>query len=122
MSGSALIIEGTGPANIEAVQIYQERAQRFRDMLKEAPWASLVLLRGEPLLPPEAKRMLIEIIRYASTQNLVATGVVLQDLPHVKTIRHFWTSIYDETTLPYQFFDNEEQARAWLYAQITAAQ
>ena len=116
-----MIIEGTGPANIEAVQVYQENAQRFRDMLNEGPWASLVLLKGEPLLSPEAKSKLIEIIRYASTQKVIATGVVMQDLPYIKTIRHFWTSVYEETTLPYRFFDDEDQARSWLNEQIAAA-
>ena len=71
-----LIIEGSGPANLEAVLCYQREAQRYRDKLNPHPWGSLVLLRGEPLLPPEAKSLLVTTIQFACTQSLVATAVV----------------------------------------------
>ena len=113
-----LVIEGRGPANIETVNQYQRSAQAFRDKLNHAPWASLVLLKGEPLLPPEAKHTLLETIKFACTQNLVATAVVLCDISYERTVKHFWTSIYDETPLKYAFFNDQQEAKQWLLQQV----
>ncbi|WP_240612738.1 hypothetical protein [Alteromonas flava] len=116
-----LVIRGLGPANIEAVFTYQRTAQKYREQLNHQPWASLVLLRGEPLLPPAAKSLLIDTIQYACTQQLVATAIVLQDVAYENVVRLFWESIYNQTELPYQFFHQEAEARDWLYEQIEQA-
>lgn len=116
-----LIIEGSGPANLEAVLCYQREAQRYRDKLNPHPWGSLVLLRGEPLLPPEAKSLLVTTIQFACTQSLVATAVVFMDVKHASTVRFFWDSVYAETELLHAFFENENDARAWLHKQIDLA-
>lgn len=113
-----LIINGEGPGNLEVVLQYQRDVQQYRDQLNHAPWASLVRLAGVPLLPPEAKGLLIDTIRYASTQNLVATAIVFVDVEYADVIKKFWTSIYQQTPLPYQFFDNSDDARLWLEARI----
>ena len=121
VEGRLLIIEGSGPANLEAVLCYQREAQRYRDRLNPHPWGSLVLLKGEPLLPPEAKSLLIDTIKFACTQSLVATAVVFMDVKHANTIRFFWDSIYANTTLPHAFFDQQTVAREWLQQRIELA-
>ncbi|MBT0585636.1 hypothetical protein [Alteromonas oceanisediminis] len=121
IEGRLLVIEGYGPANLEAVLYYQRSVQGFRNQLNSGPWASLVLLREEPLLVPEAKNLLISSIQRATQQNLVATAVVIQDTQYESTVRMFWESIYAQVDLTQAFFEQEADARAWLQRHIDIA-
>ena len=80
-----------------------------------------MLLKGEPLLPPEARSLLISSINHASKQNLVATAVVFQDVEYETTVKLFWRSIYAQTNLPYAFFQFRQDAEVWLGEQLDAA-
>lgn len=114
IEGQLLVIEGEGPANLEMVLQYQRKVQAYRDSIMHKPWASLVLLSGTPLVPPEAKVLLTEIIRQAQQMHLAATAVVLIDVEYALIVRKFWQSIYEETGVTYQFFEDERDARDWL--------
>lgn len=113
-----LLIEGEGPANLEAVLHYQREVQGFREQLCDTPWASLVCLRGQPVLPPEATSLLIETIKHAKTMNLVATAVVFVDVEYADYVRRFWEHIFQNAALKFGFFNTPEEAKAWLHNQI----
>ena len=57
-----LIINGSGPANLEMVEQYQKSVIGFRQKIAYAPWASLVLLRGTPLVTADVIILLSETI------------------------------------------------------------
>lgn len=116
-----LLIEGSGPANLEAILDYQKRVQEFREQLNHSPWVSLVVLKGEPLLPPEAKSLLIETINFACKQHLVATAVVFADVKYQVSVQAFWESVYLRTTLPYAFFEHIAEAKTWLTQKMQLA-
>lgn len=116
-----MIIDGVGPGNTEAVLKYQQLAKQYRPQLSDKHWASLVRLKGEPFLIPEAKAMMAETIQFAMSQKLAATAVVFQDIKHEQTVQFFWESIYVKTGIPHAFFKQEDDARAWLYEQIAVA-
>ncbi|TCI05126.1 hypothetical protein EZV61_03965 [Corallincola luteus] len=122
ISEGLLIIEGEGPANMEMIMEYQARVQSYRELLRDNPWGSLVLLKGIPLLPIEAKNAMITTIRHATTLNLVATAVVIADPHYATTVESFWTSIYENTELPYAFFTNIDEAKQWLHHMISQSQ
>lgn len=117
--GQLLVIEGEGPANLEMVLQYQRSVQAYRDKIMHKPWASLVLLSGTPLVPPEAKSLLAETIRQAKLMHLAATAVVLVDVEYALIVKKFWTEIYEETGVTYGFFDSENEARVWLEKKIS---
>lgn len=112
--GQLLIIEGQGPANLEMVLQYQRNIQAYRDKIMHKPWASLVSLSGTPLVPPEAKVLLTEIVRQAQQMHLAATAIVFIDVEYASIVRKFWQSIYEETGVMYRFFETEKDARDWL--------
>ncbi len=118
IDGQLLVIEGEGPANLEMVLQYQRSVQAYRDKIMHKPWASLVLLSGTPLVPPEAKSLLAETIRQAKLMHLAATAVVLVDVEYALIVKKFWTEIYEETGVIYGFFDSENEARVWLEKKI----
>ncbi|MFT6899641.1 MAG: hypothetical protein ACJA13_004082 [Paraglaciecola sp.] len=113
-----LVINGRGPANTEMVLRYQREVHSYRQKLCASPWASLTILTGEPLLPPEATGMMVEAIKSGQALNLVATAVVMQDVQYKSMSQQFWRGIYEQTTLPFQFFDSQYEARLWLQEQI----
>lgn len=122
VEGQLLLVEGEGPGNMEVAIQYHQQVQPFREQLKQRPWASLVKMRGMPLLPPEAKQIMAHSIIQAMRENLVATAVVLVDVEFASSARQFWSDIYQNTSLSYRFFDTEEEARAWLSIQLSESE
>ncbi|GAB5380512.1 MAG: hypothetical protein Alis3KO_26520 [Aliiglaciecola sp.] len=114
VDGQLLIIDGAGPANLEMVLKYQRSVIGYREQIMHAPWASLVLLHGMPLVPPEAKIILSETIKKAKTMHLQATAVVLVEVEFADVVKGFWNEIYQDAGVRYRFFDTEQQARHWL--------
>lgn len=114
VDGQILIINGSGPANLEMIEQYQKGVVGFREKIMHAPWASLVLLSGTPLVTAEAKGILTETIKQAKLMHLAATAVVFVDIEFSDMIRHFWQEIYQDTDVKYHFFDTETEARQWL--------
>ncbi|MEP1447626.1 MAG: hypothetical protein ABJK37_16085 [Paraglaciecola sp.] len=114
IEGQLLIIEGSGPANLEMVQEYQQQVVGLRKKLMHAPWVSLALLSGTPLVSPEAKELFVQVIKQAKTMNLRATAVVLIEMESVELVRQFWREIYIDAGLKFNFFEAEKDAREWL--------
>lgn len=119
VEGNLLVIRAQGPANTEMVLQYQREVQLYREQLCENAWASLTLLTGEPLLPPEASSMMVESIKQAEHMNLVATAVVFVDVQYQSISEQFWEGIYQRTTLKHAFFEQESIAREWLRQEVT---
>lgn len=118
VEGQLLLIKGAGPANIELVQEYQRQIVGFRQQIMHAPWASLVLLSGTPIVPPDARQVFVETIKQAKAMHLRATAVVFVDIEFAELTKQFWQGIYIEAGVCYAFFDTEEEARVWLQAKL----
>lgn len=114
IEGQLLVVEGTGPANIEMVQEYQRQVMELRKQLMHAPWVSLALLGGTPLVSPEAKDKFVQIIKQAKKMHLRATAVVFIEMESVEIVRQFWQDIYMQGGVNYQVFETEAEARVWL--------
>jgi hypothetical protein len=122
IEGGLLVIRGRGPANTEMVIRYQREIHHYREQLCVNPWASLTILSGEPLLPPEASSMMVEAIKQAENMNLVATAVVFDDVQYKGMSEQFWENIYQQTNLKHAFFEDETEARQWLRSQVEKRQ
>lgn len=109
-----LVISGKGPANIEMIQHYQSEVLTFKESLKTGPWASLVLLQDLMILPPDAKKLMLEVVKTPKELKLVATAIVIMEKEYPKIVERFWRDIYSNSTVPCQFFNNEADARSWL--------
>lgn len=115
VEGQLLIIEGEGPANLEMVLTYQKNVLAYREQIMSKPWASLVLLRGTPMVSPESSAILSETIKQAKMMHLQATAVVFVNIEYEETIKRYWEQIYDGTGVNYQFFESQADARRWLH-------
>lgn len=121
IDGRLLRIKGEGPGNVEAIINYQREIQQYRQQLCVSPWASLVELSGQPMLPPEATSMMTDTIKFAKTMNLVATAVVFVDVEYTESVKQFWRAIYHEADLKYAFFNTTDEAKSWLLSEIDKA-
>ncbi|WJG10338.1 hypothetical protein [Aliiglaciecola sp. LCG003] len=113
-----LVIEGHGPANLEMVLLYQKEVMAYRQKIMHSPWASIVLLSGEPLVPPEAKLIFVETIKQAKIMGLKATAVVLIDVEYISTVKQFWSEIYTQSDISHGFFESEQEALSWLNTKL----
>lgn len=114
-----LYIHGEGPVNNEFFEHYKSHVQPFREQLENKPWASVIRLSGVPLFPPQGRQHILEIICTAKNQNLAATAVVIDSKEYRQSVKQFWHSIYTESVITHQFFDNTEDAVAWLKLQLS---
>jgi hypothetical protein len=118
VDGQFLFINGTGPANVELVQEYQDKIMAFRQKIMHSPWVSLVCFSGLALVSPEAKTMFIKAIKHAKSMNLLATAAVFVDNEYIDTSQRFWSEIYQEAGISYDFFDSQQNAREWLQQKL----
>jgi len=106
---------------MEYMLAYQQRVAPYRERLKAAPWASLVIMGGIPMSSPEVVTLMVDAIKIAKTINLLATAVVFEEVGFSATAKNFWQDIYQQAGLEHQFFENEKDALQWLTAQVSAA-
>lgn len=122
VEGRLLVIHGEGPANVEMAQHYRKKVLPYRKQLLGQPWASLIILNGLPLFPPEAKAYMIETVKHVTeTTDIVATGVVFKDVQYENVIKPFWEEIYKEANLPHFFSGDEQTTTDWLLQRIDEA-
>jgi hypothetical protein len=120
--GRLLVINGEGPANVEMAQQYRDAVAPYRERLAGEPWASLVILDGLPLFPPEARIHMIDTVKQVVlTTEIVATGVVFREVQYENVIKPFWEEIYQKANLPYFFSHDEQVVEDWLLEQINTA-
>jgi hypothetical protein len=113
-----LIIKATGPANIEMINSYRQQVSTFHQELKKTPWGSVAILQGEPFITPDASDNLVFGIKSGQELNLVASAVVIinDDYPSISKV--FWQNIFEQTTLPFHFFDDIDEAKLWVQEQV----
>lgn len=116
-----LVISGRGPANVEMIQHYQREVLTFKELLQTGPWASLVLLQDMLILPPDAKELMLGIVKIPKDSKLVATAIVIMEKEYPQIVERFWQDIYSNSTVPCQFFISETAARSWLVDMLSSA-
>lgn len=120
--GRVLLIEGTGPWNLESLQQSAQLVQPFLQRLKGSPWAAMVILHGECIYVPAAGQKLAEILQFESEEGRVATALLVNDCYSPNFAKEHISNIYDKGNHPYAFFDDIDLARNWLDGQINAVE
>ncbi|MBJ2135068.1 hypothetical protein JEU11_01240 [Paraglaciecola chathamensis] len=120
--GQLLLIYAQGPGNTEMVLKYQKDLHDYRIKMSASPWASLTIFSGEPLLPPEASKLMVDSIKQAQGLNLVANAIIFDNVQCKTISQQFWTDILQQTTLKHGFFDDEQKAKAWLREEVANTQ
>lgn len=117
---SILFIDLSGPFNLEFMQKYEAVVGAQRATIKSPCWASLVNVNGLGLAPMTATPSAHNIVVNAEVKGLVATAVIFHEKEGLELQKKFWTRLYEGSTLPFAFFDSQEEALDWLDEHINA--
>lgn len=115
-----LFIDLVGPFNLEFMQKYETEVGAERAKIAAPCWGSLVNVHGLALAPMEATQSGQAIVSKAVTKGLAATAIVLQEPEGITMQKKFWSRVYASSTLPFEYFDNSQEAIEWLTDKILA--
>lgn len=110
--------------NLELVLKYrQEMEEAIAGLVSTGqPWGMHLIVEGDALLTPDATEILIQVVRKRFTLGCCGTAVQLKH-PHASSlIKFYWGNLYQAAEMPHCFCNSEEDAEAWLTAQIAKAQ
>ncbi|MEM9302279.1 MAG: hypothetical protein AAGE01_09230, partial [Pseudomonadota bacterium] len=101
---------------------YREEAAPLISQLAGAPWGTLLVLYGEAVLGPDTRASLCRSIRETRSLGRTVTAIHLEaDVVAPEVVRASFDDLYEETGVPHRFFDDLEEARAWIDAEIERA-
>ena len=122
IDGRVLIITASGPWNPELIESYREEAAPQIAQLAGAPWGTLLVLYGQAVLAPDTRASLARSIRETRTVGRTVTAIHMEkDVVAPEVVRDSFADLYEETGVPHRFFDDLEEARAWVDAEIERA-
>ena len=119
--GQLLIVEGTGPWNLESLEASGVVANPLVDKLSSEPWGVVLIIHGEPIYVPEAAEALVTIVREQRQRGRIASAVVVEDCFSPRFARNHIGEIYDRAGETYKFLPDMDQAKEYVLEQITAA-
>lgn len=117
-----LYIEGRGPWNLEAVKEAHKQSRPLIDSLKGSPWASLIILHGDPIYVPDAASYLVKTIRSERKKGSVASAILVGESNSPEFAKRHLSELHDKAGDRFRFFSDQNEAAWWLVQQITAAQ
>jgi len=113
-----LIIEGTGPWNMEAILSSAEEACDCHKKLYGKPWGALAIIHGDPIHTPDAAQLLTDIVIKDKQNGRIASALVLDKSNHPDFGRHHITDIYNNAGELFDFFETVQEAKKWLRDQF----
>lgn len=119
----------TGPFNAELVKaVPRTRAEAFKTFVRRGKWGDLIVFRSSALASADAMAALADNLRHRHSTGQLPHATALVLPPDVEGARLlapsylkcFKDSAYDAAGIPVAEFAHEDDARAWLKAQLLA--
>lgn len=117
LDNQIIVIEGSGPWNLEFFRHLHQQLIALRDKLAAKPYAILAKLHGNALPVAEAIELHSEFIRRGQA---VAIAVVLLDCQSKALTQTIFSSIYQSGSLKHAFFEDCTEASGWLEQQLAS--
>jgi hypothetical protein len=123
IEGKILIVEGQGPWNLESIAHtnVDPLVIEQKEVLLQSKWAVLVIAHGDAMFVPDARQMLVDIVKEDIKGGRVATALVVQNCLSPIFIADHLTNIYNDAGDHVESFTSIEQAKLWLNQQIAEA-
>jgi len=113
-----LSIKAIGPVNAEFFSRYEDIVAPLRKEIIAPRWGSFVEITGQAILPFNSNERAKLSIENAMKDALIATCLCLVNSESPNVSKAFWEKLYNEVGIPFQFFDNEQDAVNWLKVMI----
>ena len=122
VEGRLLILEGTGPWNLESLYDSGKVAAPLVKPLHGKPWGAIVTIYGEPIYVPEAAEVLTEVVRQDKVKGRVATALIVDNCSSPRFAKTHIGQIYKNAGETYQCFSDFADAKSWVSQQIAKAE
>ena len=122
IDGRLIVLKCEGPWNAESLHLSDDKIMQNLRAMYGSPWGVLAIFRGEAVYVPEAFALLRKQIKKEITLGRVATAVVFEDVKSPLLSRHQFTSIYEMQGHEVAFFEDADEAKAWLNSLISHQQ
>ena len=122
VDGRLLILEGTGPWNLESLYDSGKVAAPLVKPLHGKPWGAVVTIYGEPIYVPEAAEALTEVVRQDRTNGRVATALIVDKCSSPRFAKTHIGQIYQKAGEPYRCFSDFAEAKNWVLQQVAKAE
>lgn len=121
VEGPLLILEGTGPWNLESLLDSGKIAGPQLAKLAGKPWGVIATLYGEPIYVPEAADMLSEIVRQNKLDGRVASALLVDKSYSPQFARNHIGEIYRNAGETFEFFSDLQLAKQWVLGKVAEA-
>ena len=112
--GRVLMIDAVGPFNEDAVKAYSKDLNTYIEKLAPDPWALCAVFRSESLFTPQAEEELKAVTRWRKEKGMKQVAVVFKDVKGLSILQDQMARIYEETNIPYAFFETKADAISWI--------
>jgi hypothetical protein len=116
-----LLIEATGPWNIETMTDANKRVMPLIDKLSAGPWGALIIIYGEPIYVPDAATYLVGTIKELKKRGRIASAIMVEESNDPKFAKRHMSSIFEQAGETFRFFKQKQEAKSWLVQKITEA-
>lgn len=121
VEGSLLVLEGTGPWNLESLYASGKVAGPKLASLLGKPWGVVATLYGEPIYVPEAADLLSDIVRQNKVNGRVASALLVDKSYSPQFARNHIGEIYRNAGETFEFFTDQQEARHWVLEKVAEA-
>ena len=121
VEGRLLILEGTGPWNLESLNDSGEIAAPLVEPLKGKPWGVVVTILGEPIYVPDAADKLAQVVRQDKLDGRIATAVIVDKCASPHFARTHLSEIYTQAGETFEFFSTLHEAKNWVSKKLAQA-
>lgn len=110
-SNEPLVIEASGPFNIEIIEKLDEELQKVVPRFSNKTWHQIIILNEVSIFTPEAETALCKTLKYRIDHGLVFSAVVIKTSVCEALIEMQISRCYKKLNIPYQFFKHTDEVK-----------
>lgn len=119
--GQFMIIEGSGPWNLQSLEASAKEAQAAQNKLYGKPWGAIAVIHDQPIHVPDAATLLVEFVKRDIDNGRVGSALLVGACDSPQFAKNHIADIYSRAGEIYEFFDDLDTAKTWLQSRIDAA-
>ena len=116
-----MMIEGSGPWNIQSLEASAEEARVVQSKLYGNPWGVIAIIHDQPIHVPDAAALLVEFVKQDLANGRVGSALLVGDSESPQFAKNHIADIYGRAGETLEFFDDLDTARIWVQARIDKA-
>jgi len=109
-----LLIDATGPFNVESVKQYNIGLESCIKQLEASPWNQIVTFHKMSIFTPEAEGLLTDTLINRRSRGLIYCAVILADVDFKPSVKEQMSRCYRSAGVEHQYFESVVKAQDWI--------